>query len=296
MPMAATQRRALELDDIPVAVPPSPEPDPSLFDHVRRRWKVIALFAAIGTLLAGVVGFFREPTYTSQTRLNVGRITVSYQSVPGFVEGAKSLAASYSRAVNAAPVVQPIARESGLTPAQVDARVDASPVADSPVFIVQATGPSDRDAIDLANTSAQSLVRYVTELNRQNPDAGRLLFRFRQASLKINRLERERGALRARYGNDLPGPAQTRFDAIQAELATARLQQNNLRTLYERSQEGQAVTDTVQILSPATQATSDRMSTFQRLLFVGLMAGFILGLVVVVALRGRASRPTDARP
>ena len=107
----------------------------------------------------------RQPTYSSSSRVNVGRIDVSSQAIPGFVASIQALASTYSRAVNAQAVLQPVATKLHTTPGALGGRVSASPIPNSPLFAVTATGKSPNDAIELANLVTASLASYVSRLN-----------------------------------------------------------------------------------------------------------------------------------
>src|SRR4051812_26053428 len=78
-------------------------------------WPIVLLFLALFAGGAYYVGTTRDPTYTATSSFNVGRTDVRVQALPGFVEGAQQLAASYSRVAISDAIVRPTARRTGLT-------------------------------------------------------------------------------------------------------------------------------------------------------------------------------------
>ena len=232
--------------------------------------------------LAVVFAMAHTPTYTAEARLTIGRIDVTTYAIPGFVGASKDLAVAYSRSIKATGVTGPLARTMHMSPSQINAHLSASPIPDSPIIIVTATGGSADSAIKLANAAQSVLTAYVKDLNRQNPDSARLLQSYQSASLKLFRIAQ------ARKRALLSPASQATLDDLNAQYAAAKLQVDTLSGLYRASQAGQAATDVLQVLSPATSASSDSESHLQRLLFVGLLAGLAAGIAVALRLERRA--------
>jgi len=120
-----------------------------------------------------------------------------------------------------------------------------------------------------------------------NPDSARLLAKYQRSSLERSRIGE--ALARAKAGTPAPGT----LDDLSARYAAATLEMRTLSGLYRSSQEGQASTDVLQVISPATSASSDAGAFRQRLLFVGLVAGLVAGLALVL-MRERRARPTPA--
>jgi hypothetical protein len=237
-------------------------------------------------LLALVLATFRAPVYTAEAQLGIGRIDVPTYAIPGFVEAARDLAEAYSRALKTTAVTRPLARQLGTSPSEVASRLSASPIPESPVIVVTAKASSEPGAVDLANAAKTALIRYVTRLNRSNPDSVRLLRAFERASLRLRNAREVRAEARA---STLSAPSKS-LDNLDAGVAKAALEVKTLKGLYEASQEGQAATEVIQVLSPASSAHSDSRAFLQRLLFVGLVAGLAAG-VGVALLRARGALP-----
>jgi uncharacterized protein involved in exopolysaccharide biosynthesis len=230
--------------------------------------------------LAIALAMLRAPTYTANAELGIGRVDVSTYSIPGWVSASRELAASYSRTLSTSAVTAALARELRTTPAAINSRLSASPIPESPVIQVTAHGSSERDAVRLANGATHGLIRYVKQLNRSNPDSGRLLGEFKRAAVGL-REAREARALAAGSAGSAD------LDELDARIAAAALEVKTLNGLYRASRQGQAATDVIQVLSPAVLARSDSAAFLQRMLFVGLVAGLALGLAVAL-LRARA--------
>jgi capsular polysaccharide biosynthesis protein len=234
-------------------------------------------------VLALVLATLRAPVYTAEAQLGIGRIDVSTYSIPGFVSASRDLAAAYSRALRTTAVTKPLARQVGTSPGDLGSRLSASPIPESPVIVVTAKGSSERDAVELANAAKTALIGYVTRLNRSNPDSARLLGAFERASLRLRNARAARAEARSSTGSARP----EMLDQLDASIAKAELEVKTLNGLYQASQEGQAATDVIQVLSPASSARSDSRAFLQRLLFVGLIAGLVAG-VGVALLRARS--------
>jgi capsular polysaccharide biosynthesis protein len=280
-----------ERGPLPVAGPDRPSAAAAAWGAVRRHpWHaLIPLVACL--IVAFVLTTFRSPEYTAEAQLGISRIDVSTYSIPGFVSASRELAASYSRALKTSAVTRPLARDLGIRPAEVSSRLSASPIPESAVIVVTAKGSSEREAVELANAAKTALIAYVTRLNRSNPDSARLLSAFERASLELRTARGARADALSAKASD----RQETLDQLNARIAKAKLEVKTLNGLYRASQQGQAATDVIQVLSPATSARSDAGAFLQRLLFVGLLAGLFAG-VGVALLRANRDRSAHAWP
>src|SRR3954451_13024526 len=114
---------------------------------VVRFWWVVLIVTVLAVAGAVAAGLAQAPTYTASSDINVGRVDVRVQTLPGYVAGAQALAAAYSRVATSDEVVNPLARRLGLSPAQVRARLGATPVPNGTSFRIFGTGPSERAAV-----------------------------------------------------------------------------------------------------------------------------------------------------
>ena len=282
-------------DDLPA--PPDPPDDDGrsttgfrvgVRESVTRKWKVVLAVPAVLIGLALILGLTRSPEYTAESRLNVGRIDVTAQAIPGFATGVVSLASAYSRLVDAEDVVVPVATDLGIPSDEVAARVSASPIPESPLFRVEATGDSEAEAVALANATSGSLIGYINTVNSDTEASDRLLNQFRNAARAQQAAE---AAVRRASGAATNNPTaenQRDLARARANLETATLRADTLRNLYQQSREGVATSsDFVQVVNPAGAASSDRRSTLQRLVATALIGGLIGGIALAVALANR---------
>lgn len=247
-------------------------------------------------LLVGVafaVGMTREPTYSAETRLNVGRPDVSPEAIGSAAVGNQSLASAYARVIEAEAVVAPVAEGLALEPGDVRARLTASPVPESPIISVRATGSKADEAVRLANAGAARLVEYVRSLGRDESDEADILRRYRSARLAAARARARRDRLEA--ADALAGESAARQRSLSranADIATSELQAESLADAYRQAQSSRAAGDLVQVLTPAAGASSDARSALQRLLLLAGAVGLVTGVGLAVVLANRRRGPS----
>jgi hypothetical protein len=195
----------------------------------------------------------------------------------------EQLAVAYSRAIDATAVVEPVARKTGLSPAEVADRVSATPVQGSPVIRVRATSGDPAEARVLADGASQALVNYAVELNSGNDQSSGLFRRYVRASEDYRSARIAAGRVKS---------TSPRFKQAQVRADVALLKQRTAGALYQQSLAGQATTNLVQRLAPAAPATDDRSSVLQRLIAGALIAGLLIGVGLAV---WRANRVTLRR-
>jgi capsular polysaccharide biosynthesis protein len=258
----------------------------SAFDAVRRYWWLLVVLGAIGACAAYLIAREeRKPVYTAEARLAVGRIDVSTQSIPGFATASQLLADSYSRAIVATKVIDPVASKTGLSRATVADDLTASPIPESGIIRVFAKSDDAAKSIGLVNAGADSLTAYVKTLNRDNPDSARMLQSYRQAS------RRHAQATAARIKLAKRGHASAaQIAKADAAASAAQLEQNTYADLYRATQSGQAAPNTLQLLAYASRASSDRSEYLQRAAFGGAVGGMLVALALAVLLANRRAR------
>jgi uncharacterized protein involved in exopolysaccharide biosynthesis len=273
--------------------PPAPRlvPRVTTLTAARRHWFLVVVITALFTAAGIAVAVARQPTYTAQTRLVVGRIDVS---APGalatFSDATQAIASQYSRSVDAEGITRRVAPRVGLSPRQVAARVSATPIPESPVIRLSAVGTNAGEAIRLANLASSALVTFTTQLNRSNPDTARLLGRFTDASRDVVKQRAELSRLRRRYDADPTDEKRAEMQATEVKLRVAQLQQDTLREAYDASTQSQAATSLVQVIERASTASNDRFKYLQFLGFVGFVAGLAVGLALATLRANRLLR------
>ncbi|MEA2474183.1 MAG: hypothetical protein QOE06_2098, partial [Thermoleophilaceae bacterium] len=192
----------------------------------------------------------------------------------------------YARSVDATPVLNSVSKRAGVTPLQAAQQMSATPVEQTPVVRIHATGSTPQEAQAVANATADALVRYAVQLNRANPDTPRLLKRFVADSRRLR--VANAAVTRAKTG--------AARDRAQTEQDLALLQQRTDASLYGQSVAGDAATSLVQKLAPASLPKSDRTSVFQRLFLGAILAGALIGVGLALARAHSQSRLRLVRP
>jgi capsular polysaccharide biosynthesis protein len=273
--------------------PPAPRlvPRVTTLTAARRHWFLVALITLLFTGAGVAVALVRQPVYTAETRLVVGRIDVTAPGALGsFTVATQAIASQYSRSIDAEGITRRVAPRAGMSPRAVASRVSATPIPESPVIKVFASGSSAAGAVRLANLASSALVTFTTQLNRSNPDTSRLLTRFTAASRDVVAQRSELRRLRRSYVAKPTRAKRDEMQAVEVKLRVAQLQSDTLRQAYDASTQSQAATSLVQILERASSATSDRFKYLQFLGFIGLVAGLAVGLALATLRANRLLR------
>jgi capsular polysaccharide biosynthesis protein len=269
----------------PASLPPDWDVGPTVLESLRQYWWLVCLIALIGAGLGvAYAQVQRDPVYTAETELSVGRVDVATQAIPGFVAASRTLADTYSRAISASEVVDRISRKTGLSESEVIERVTATPVPNTATMRVLAEAGTSGRAAAIANVASRTLVDYVQETNRFNPQTRSLLHRYRRAAADFSVAKIARTA--AVRNGTVAEQSET-----QADLLEAKLKMRASAALYGSSQNGQASPNTLILLAPAGTADSDESSTTQRAGFAGAVGGILVGglLALFLARRRRFS-------
>jgi hypothetical protein len=246
------------------------------------RHPIVTLFPIVLLAAAAVyVGLDRAPEYTAKARINVGRTDVPPFVLQNVVGGNQALAASYSRAISAAPVAVAAARATGRTPADARDHLDATPIPGSTLIQVEAKGPAASDAIALSNAGARALISYVALVSRDRKSAGALR-RFRIAQAQAQRLQRRLTSLQTKGAKRKSDVAR-----VQVDLDAAQLRASNLANLYRASTGAGDGGSPLNLIAPAATAGSDRKTTLERLILIAVAAGLVLGLGLALLVANR---------
>lgn len=244
-------------------------------------WWVVLISVIVFVGAGAGLALLRTPTYTATARLAVGRIDItSPGALSGYAIATQALATGYSRTVTALAVAREVSEKTGISVKDVQSHVSGTPVPESPVFRIEGSAPNAKQAIALANAASYSLIRYAAKLNQNNPDSTRLYRRYKAAvlnrKLAKQQLNVARGDASAR-----PSPqAEEELDVARAEVEASSLRVEALAKAYTASIQSQVATQLIQVVSPATEASSDRRSTFMIFAFIGLVIGLLVGAAV----------------
>jgi capsular polysaccharide biosynthesis protein len=264
-----------------------------LAEAVRRHWLMIAIFGIVFAAAGGALGYSKAPTYSAQARLVVGGDNLTTQSIPGYAVGVQSLASAYSRAISADTLVRKTASAVSRPVPDVQASLSASPIPESPLILVEATGASSPEAVQLANSGARQLIRFVANDNSARLTAD-ILRRYRKARAKLAGAQRRLNGYRDSFGRktNLSASRLTRLQNAQAAVDVAQLQSRSLSDAYSARQAAASEKSVVRVLAVASRTRSDRRSTVERLTLAGFVAGLVLGCGAAILRLGRRQRRT----
>lgn len=252
-------------------------PDGFVLGAIANNKRIVALVAVLMALIGVGIGLLRDTTYTASATLQVGQVNPNSPGFLGYVQSASSLATAFSRSIAAAPVLATVERRLALETADLTPRLSAEPIPLAPAFRVIATGPSESDAIRLANTAAGAVLAYENRSNSSNPQARALLSDFHGASLELKQAEAKLAATEAESASS---------DALaraQAERSTAQVKLKGVSTAYVAAIASQAPSEgLVSLIAGATSASSDRKAKIELYGFLGLLAGLIVGCAAAV--------------
>jgi hypothetical protein len=234
------------------------------------RSPLMVILPALLLLAVGLaVGLLRQPTFaaTSQTTLQITSNQPS--ALGGISEATPTTAASVSRAVTSAQVLDPVARELHLSRQQVAAAVSATPVPLSGNISLTASAGTSSQAIQLVNATTRSLSQFVTTQANPSFAAPAVLAQYQAALARLHQLQ-------------VASPQD--YAAVQ----TAMLQVASLKTQYQNDL--QAPTTRLVIFNTPTSASSDRMSKLALLGILGLVAGLAGGFALCALRAERLNR------
>lgn len=247
------------------------------------RHPILALLPVVALVAAGAaVGLLRAPTYSAKARINVGRVDVPAYTLQNVIAGNATLAGSYARAATAPAVVAPAARAAHMSPDMALSNLSATQVPGTTLITVNADGSSAAQAVALANAGGRGLIDYITALTRQQ-EGGGALARFRAAQLRTDRARIRYAKIAHREPSHSAALQQARLDVL-----TAQLRSQSLSTKYVAGEAGPDPQNLMQLVGPATAASSDRTSMLERLILVGLAVGIILGLALALVRANRS--------
>jgi hypothetical protein len=259
-------------------------PDGFVLAAIAHNKRIVAL-CAVALALAGIAfGLLRTSTYEASATLQVGQVNPNSPGFYGYTQSASSLATAFSRSIAAGPVLAAVEDKLGLSRAQATPRLASEPIPLSPAFRVIATGPTESDAIRLANTAAAAVIVYEGKSNSTNPQARSLLDNYRDVSLTLRQAEAKITQL-----EESPGSAADLLRA-EADKGVAQVKRRAITNAYVAAVESQAPSlGLVSLVAGATSTSNDRLPKIELFAFIGLLAGIVLGCAVAV-LRERRQR------
>lgn len=297
---------SLRVDDLVPSSPENSHPHEAIVSegssgdvvvHAIARHKLLVLLAGVIVALAGAaIGMERKPTYTSAATLQVGTVNLNSPGFYGYVQAASGLATVFSRSITAAPVLAEIRSKLGIPPSEATQRLSAEPIPISPSFRIIATGSTAVGAVNLANTASTAIIAYEAHAaSATSPQTGLLLANYDHAALALQKAAATVAQL-AEARKHGAGEDAALIHA-RSDLDVARVHANALGTAYQSalvSAGANQPTGLVSLVAGAVTASSDRSSKIELLGFVGLLAGLVLGAVLVALYeQRRVHRPSN---
>jgi uncharacterized protein involved in exopolysaccharide biosynthesis len=297
-----------------------PRPDPAYVSPGRsalHHRAVVLLLIALGLVAGGGVAYQRAPVWKAQTRLIVGTTVnlTNPSATPGLAAAEIQIASNYSRLIGTATVSDGVRMRLGHGAA---GSLTATPVPQSALILVSATGSTQRDATALATAGQAALVDAVNVVNQQTVAANTALSnQYQTASnqlakdtVDLDNLQQQQSLLQSQINslqssiNSLTSSSystssrtrtlQSEIAANQQQIATLtpqliaatsavnvdKLKSQTLETQYAASYNPNLIAeDAVTPLGSAAPEGSNRKSNLE----IGLLAGGVGGLVLGIA-------------
>jgi capsular polysaccharide biosynthesis protein len=273
-------------EDVPKVI--APPPAVTLGRAMIWNWWIVVLSVVVCAAIGAGLALLRTPDYTATARLTVGRIDISSPgALSGFAVAAEALATGYSRTVTAREVTEKVSAKTGISVNDVKDHVSATPIAKSPIFRVEATSPDADQAVKLANASSHALVHYAAKLNQSDPDSKRLYGMYEKATVSLQRAKLKHEGAEEDAGSPPSAAEEEKIATAQAEVEAASTRAKALQDAYTLSVQSQASTELIQILSPASEAHSDKRSYLLILTFIGVVVGLLIGATLAFARESR---------
>ena len=196
-PVRTNPRRTLPVSTSELSIPPykdvrvrdiGPQPDPAYVSPGRSALHhpiLVLLLTVVGLVAGGAVAYQRAPVWKAQSRLIVGTTVnlTNPSATPGLAAAETQIASNYSRLVGTATVSDGVKRRLGHPAA---GSLTATPVPQSALIVVTATGRAQSDATALAAAGQAALVDAVNVVNQQTAVANAGLFnQYQSASSQL---------------------------------------------------------------------------------------------------------------
>jgi capsular polysaccharide biosynthesis protein len=238
---------------------------------------VLLMITTVGLALV------RTPVYTAESELVVGRVDSSAAAIPGYVSATQQLASDYSRLIHARQITDSLTTSLHIPASQVN--LSATPIPNSAIIRVDATGTDLRRAVQLADSGTTALISYVTGTVAGTSQAQSLLDQLHQAQVNLSNANQAQADAQARI-NQYQGSAANadKLALARQDLANA---QGNIQTFtVQVNAFTQAYTARVQelngaplqVIIPAYSQGTDRKKKLEDAVAFALVVGGALGL------------------
>lgn len=260
---------------------------------IRRYWRVVFAVVALFVLVGLAVGLARTAEYTARAELSVGHAYVdSPAGIPGVIEATRSLASVYSRTASGQAVEDGVARRLRAQGISTAGAISATPIPDSPLIKVSGEAGSEREAIALANAGAESLAAHVNDRVTSDRTEEAAVRDFEEASTEWRQALDDRARAQGAYRADPTPSNRVVLERASSAADVAELRRETIRAQYQANGRAGANAPTLESFSPASAATSDRLTTLQILVFIALIGGFAAGVALALLRAQRELRPS----
>jgi hypothetical protein len=251
---------------------------------MRKYWIVCLVLALITTLAGFAVATRHQTQTTAQARLAIGSQSLSNYQVAGFAEASEELAADYARYVNNSATTQSVLTKALGDRVSELTGIDASPIPQSDVVVVEATA-TDPQVASIATQAIAEQLHQQTATATKASTGTKLLAEYHAVAVRV---VKARHLAQSLHGS---GAAAVNAEA-KVQLLTAK--QNALGIAYQQSLTSPPSQSELNLIQDAAVTSNDRTQTRELYAVSGLLAGLILGLVVSTIL-GRRSQREPAR-
>jgi capsular polysaccharide biosynthesis protein len=248
---------------------------------IRRHWLLAVLPMIVLVGLAVAAAYARDPVYTAQTRLSVGRLDASApEALAGFTGASSALAETYSRSIRGDAIVAEVARKSGLSRGFVKSTLSATSIPETPVFTVFGKTGSPRTAVQLSVLASRALKQQTAQAGRSTPNADRILRDYQRASKAKAEAELAVSSARSAYRDERTANNQQWLVDSEAALAKVQAQVEAARAAYVSGRQGQGSVSLINVIERATTASSDRDNVLQLWGFGAAITGIAIGFAL----------------
>jgi hypothetical protein len=259
---------------------------------LRRHWFAALVPVVVLVSVATVVGLKRTPHYTATANVAIGPVFITNPAgISSVLQGTSSLASVYSRVIDADAVIGGTERRMPGRALPKAAALSATPVPDSPMITVKAVAASGTGAVGLANAASAALAEYVNRQQGSEEAAAAISELYEKAALRYRQRLDVSKRLDERYDAEPTQANKQERDRAAAAADTALLHRNALLTSYQDAVMGGSSTPSLKVFATATEASTDRYTTLEILVFVALIGGLFAGAALALLLAQREARP-----
>jgi hypothetical protein len=267
---------------------------------------LVAGVTAFGVAAGAVVGYAHPPSYNAQAQLFVGRTSgLAEDEVPGLAVAVQGLAADYARLITASNVIA--GTEANLHSSSLPGTLIATPIPQSSVIDVIASGANKATAVSLANAAAKALVTVVTKVTNDSQAVVAPMLAayeqadavYEQATAQSSALQTQLDRLLGEIGFSTATPEQAAAEqSLNSQIAswdtkadTAKIQAEADQNDYDAAVPPlQTQQEMVQEVGSATYTGSNRKPYIEGGALAGAVGGLLIGLAGATMIDTRKGR------